>query len=75
MDPVEVSKRAYLRAQASILRSSELSVRDASQLLRKSERWVKKWSARKDFDDKLRALAGRPAVFGGSAKTLIEKAR
>ena len=42
MHPVNAKKLSYLRAQASILRSTGLSVKEISKKLKKSERWVVK---------------------------------
>ena len=53
MHPVNAKKLSYLRAQASILRSTGLSVKEISKKLKKSERWVVKWSSRNDgFEDR-----------------------
>ena len=73
MHPLKTEKLSYLRAQASILRSSGLSVKEISKLLNKSVRWVVKWSAREEFED--RARTGRPAVLTKEAKRVIEKAK
>ena len=63
----------YARAQAAILRSSGHSVKDIAKLLKKTERWVNKWSKRKSFEDKPRS--GRPSVLTNRAGNLIEKAK
>ena len=42
MHPVNAKKLSYLRAQASILRSTGLSVKEISKKFKKSERWVVK---------------------------------
>ena len=53
MHPVNANKLSYLRAQASILRPTGLSVEEVSKNLKKSERWVVKWSSRNDgFEDR-----------------------
>ena len=53
MHPVNGNKLSYLKAQASILRSTGLSVEEVSKNLKKSERWVVKWSSRNDgFEDR-----------------------
>ena len=67
MYPLKTEKLSYLQAQASILRSSGLSVKEISKLLNKSVRWVVKWSAREEFED--RARTGRPAVLTKEAKS------
>ena len=64
---------AYIRARASILRSSGISIQETSELLQRSERWVKIRSSRGDFEDKPRT--GGPAVLSRTAKILIEKAK
>ena len=56
----------YARAQAAILRSSGHSVKDIANLLKKTERWVNKWSKRKSFEDKPRS--GRPSVLANRAR-------
>ena len=61
------------RAQASILRSSGHSVKEIAKLLKKTERWVNKWSKRKSFKDKPRSE--RPSVLTNCARNLIEKAK
>ena len=63
----------YARAQAAILRSSGHSVKDIANLLKKTERWVNKWSKRKSFEDKPRS--GRPSVLTNRARNVIEKAK
>ena len=63
----------YARAQAAILRSSGHSVKDIAKLLKKTERWVNKWSKRKSFEDKPRS--GRPSVLTNRARNVIEKAK
>ena len=53
MRPVNGNKLSYLKAQPSILRSTGLSVEEVSKNLKKSERWVVKWSSRNDgFEDR-----------------------
>ena len=53
MHPVNGNKLSYLKAQASILRSTGLSVEEVSKNLKKSERWVVKWASRNDgFEDR-----------------------
>ena len=73
MCPLKTEKLSYLRAQASILRSLVLSVKEISKLLNKSVRWVVKWSAREEFEDQART--GRPAVLTKEAKRVIKKAK
>ena len=74
MHPVNVRKLSYLRAQASILRSTGLSVKEISKKLKKSERWVVKWSSRNDgFEDKKRT--GRPKILNEAAKRILNKAK
>ena len=73
MHPVNAKKLSYLRAQASILRSTGLSVKEISKKLKKSERWVVKWSSRNDgFEDKKRT--GRPKILNEAAKRILNKA-
>ena len=45
----------YARAQAAILRPSGNLGKDIAKLLKKTERWVNKWSKRKSFEDKPRS--------------------
>ena len=72
MHPVNAKKLSYLRAQASILRSTGLSVKEISKKLKKSERWVMKWSSRNDgFADKKRR--GRPKILNDAAKRILNK--
>ena len=74
MHPVNVKKLSYLRSQASILRSTGLSVKEISKKLKKSERWVVKWSSRNDgFEDKKRT--GRPKILNEAAKRILNKAK
>ena len=74
MHPVNAKKLSYLRAQASILRSTGLSVKEISKKLKKSERWVVKWSSRNDgFEDKKRT--GRPKILNEAAKRILNKAK
>ena len=74
MHPVNANKLSYLRAQASILRSTGLSVKEISKKLKKSERWVVKWSSRNDgFEDKKRT--GRPKILNEAAKRILNKAK
>ena len=62
------------RAQASILRSTGLSVKEITKKLKKSERWVVKWSSRNDgFEDKKRT--GRPKILNKAAKRILNKAK
>ena len=63
----------YARAQAAILRSSGHSVKYIAKLLKKTERWVNKWSKRKSFEDKPRS--GRPSVLTNHARNVIETAK
>ena len=74
MHPVNAKKLSYLRAQASILRSTGLSVKEISKKLKKSELWVVKWSSRNDgFEDKKRT--GRPKILNEAAKRILNKAK
>ena len=74
MHPVNAKKLSYLRAQASILRSTGLSVKEISKKLKKSEHWVVKWSSRNDgFEDKKRT--GRPKILNEAAKRILNKAK
>ena len=74
MHPVNAKKLSYLRAQASILRSTGLSVKEISKKLKKSERWIVKWSSRNDgFEDKKRT--GRPKILNDAAKRSLNKAK
>ena len=74
MHPVNAKKLSYLRAQASILRSTGLSVKEISKKLKKSERCVVKWSSRNDgFRDKKRT--GRPKILNKAAKRILNKAK
>ena len=63
----------YLRAQAEILRSSEVSVREMAKILQKSKSWVAKWMSSQEFYDMLRS--GQPTVLDRTAKKVIEKAK
>ena len=67
------SNTVYARAQTTILRSSGHSVKDIAKLLKKTERWVNKWSKRKSFEDKSRK--GRPSVLTNRTRTVIGKAK
>ena len=72
MHPVNAKKLSYLRAQASILRSTGLLVKEISKKLKKSERWVVKWSSRNDgFEDKKRT--GRLKILNDAAKRILNK--
>ena len=76
MNPLKASRKnlVYLRAQATTLRSSGLSVKEISKLPGKSERWMKKWSSQgEDYADKKRSW--RPKVLNNAAKNFIQKAR
>ena len=65
---------ATLRAQASILRSTGLSVKEMSKKLKKSEHWVVKWSSKNDrFEDKKRT--GRTKTLNEAAKRILNKAK
>ena len=65
MHPVNPKKLSYLRAQASIPLACQL--KKISKKLKKSERWVVKWSSRNDgFEDKKRT--GRPKILNEAAK-------
>lgn len=63
----------YLRAQAAILRSSEVSVQEMAKILRKSKSWVAEWMSSQEFYDMLRS--GQPTVLDRTAKKIIEKAK
>ena len=65
-------KAVYLRAQAAILRSSGVSVRETAKILQKSKGWVAKWSSSQEFYDKPRS--GRSTVLDRAAKKVIEQA-
>jgi len=74
MNPLNAKKLSYLRAQAFILRSSGLSVKEIAKKLEKSERWVVKWSSRNEgFEDKKRR--GRPKVLNEAAEIVLKKAK
>ena len=74
MHPVNAEKPSYLRAQASILRSTGLSVKEISKKLKKSERWVVKCSSRNDgFEDE--KITGRPKILNEAAKRILNKAK
>ena len=74
MNPVNAKKLSYVRAQAFILRSTGLSVKEIAKKLEKSERWVVKWSSRNEgFADKKRT--GRPKVLNEAAKKVLKKAK
>ena len=74
MQAVNAKMFSYLRAQASILRSTGLSAKEISKKLKKSERWVVKWSSRNDgFEDKKRM--GRPKILNEAAKRILNKAK
>ena len=74
MNPLSAKKLRYLRAQAFILRSTGLSVKEIAKKLEKSERWVVKWSSRNEgFEDKKRT--GRPKVLNEAAKKIRKKAK
>ena len=65
---------ATLRAQASILRSTGLSVKEMSKKLKKSEHWVVKWSSKNDrFEDKKRT--GRTKTLNEAAKRILNKVK
>ena len=66
-------KAVYLRAQAAILRSSGVSVRETARILQKSKSWEAMWSSSQEFYDKPRS--GRPSVLDRTAKKVIEKAK
>ena len=61
------------KAQAAILRSSGHSVKEIAKLLKKTERWVNKWSKRKSFEDK--PGTGQPSVLTNCARNVIEKTK
>ena len=75
MHPVNAKKLNYLGAQASILRSTGLSVKKKIPISwKKSERWVVKWSSRNDgFEHKKRT--GRPKILNEAAKRILNKAK
>ena len=74
MNPLNAKKLSYLRAQAFILRSTGLSVKEIAKKLEKYERWVVKWSSRNEgFEDKKRT--GRPKVLNEAAKKVLKKAK
>ena len=56
-----------------MLRSSGHSVKEIAKLFQKTERWVKKWSKRKSFEDKPRSR--RPSVLTNYAGNVITKAK
>ena len=66
-------KTVYLRAQAAILGSSGVPVRETAKILQKSKSWVAKWSSSQEFYDKPRS--GRPSVLDRTAEKVIEKAK
>jgi len=67
MNPLSTKKLSCLRAQAFILRSTGLSVKDIAKKLEKSERWVVNWSSRNEgLEDKKRT--GRPKVLNEAAQ-------
>lgn len=63
----------YLRAQAAILQSSEVSVQEMAKILQKSKSWEAKWMSSQEFYDMLRS--GQPTVLDRTAKKVIEKAK
>ena len=74
MYPLSTKKLSYLRAQAFILRSTGLSVKEIAKKLEKSERWVVKWSSRnEDFEDKKQT--GGPKVLNEAARKVLKKAK
>ena len=74
MNPLSTKKLSYLRAQAFILRSTGLSVKEIAKKLEKSERRVVKWLLRNEgFEDKKRT--GRPKVLNEAAKKVLKKAK
>ena len=74
MNPLNAKTLSYSRAQAFILRSTGLSVKEIAKKMEKSERWVVKWSSRnEDFEDKKRT--GRPKVLNEAAKKVLKKAK
>jgi len=74
MNPLNAKEFSYLRAQAFLLRSTGLSVKEIAKKLEKSERWVIKWSSRNEgFEDKKQT--GRPKVLNEAAKKVLKKAK
>ena len=74
MHPVNAKKLSYLRAQASILRSTGLSVKEISKKVKKSKRCVVKWSLGNDgFEDMKRT--GRPKILNEAAKRILNKVK
>ena len=74
MNPLNAKKLSYSRAQAFILRSTGLSVKEIAKKLEKSERGVVIWSSRNEgFEDKKRT--GRPKVLNEAAKKVPKKAK
>ena len=74
MKPLSAKKLSYLIAQAFILRSTGLSVKEIAKKLEKSERGVVIWSSRNEgFEDNKRT--GRPKVLNEAATKVLEKAK
>ena len=63
----------YARAQVAILRPSGHLGKDIAKLLKKTERWVNKWSKRQSFEDKPRS--GWLSVLTNCATNVIQKAK
>ena len=59
------------RAQAANLRSSGYSVKEIAKLLKKTERWVNKWSKRKSF----KRRSGQRSVVTNCERNVIEKSK
>ena len=75
MSPLSGKKLTYLRAQAYALRVNGFTVEEIAKKLKKSDRWVVKWSARsaENFEDKQRS--GRPKVNKDAAIQVLNKAK
>ena len=72
MNLLSAKKLSYLIAQAFILRSTGLSVKEIAKKLEKSERGVVIWSSRNEgFEDNKRT--GRPKVLNEAAKKVRKK--
>jgi len=66
MNPLNAKKFSYLRTQAFILRSAGLSVKEIAKKLKKSERWVVKWSSRNEgFSRQLSQQLASKGLVGG----------
>ena len=60
----------YLRAQAAILGSSGVFVRETAKILQKSKSWVARFTRVYD-----KPRSGRPSVLDRMTKKVIEKAK